>query len=127
MLFANIIPITSPTFKERRLKSKIKIFRKKLRKLFIKRLLRKKLNYFTKDLSKNVIKSQNLKNKKIFKIKKILKKKKINFSTFNKNFIKSFMKKHSSAHKNFINEKSRKRLRILIKKFVFFKSKKTLF
>lgn len=72
MLFANIIPITSPTFKERRLKFKIKIFRKKLKKLLIKRLVKKKMQtinkYITKDVS-TLLKVNKLNQRK--KLKKI--------------------------------------------------------
>lgn len=77
ILFANIIPITSPTFKERRLKFKIKIFRKKLKKLLIKRLVKKKMQHINKYITKNVTAKLRFvkanRRKKITKIHNILK------------------------------------------------------
>lgn len=110
MLFANIIPITSPTFKERRLKLKIKIFRKKIKKLLIKRLIREKMKNITKSLSKNAFIKAKSNKKQLYKISKILNKietkniklkclyiKKILISKKNTNFL-SLLKKYTLNH-----------------------------
>jgi hypothetical protein len=74
MLFANIIPITSPTFKERRLKFKIKIFRKKLKKILIKRLVKKKMQIINKYITKDItLKSRVIKLNQRKKLKNIVK------------------------------------------------------
>lgn len=105
MLFANIIPITSPTFKERRLKFKIKIFRKKLKKLLIKRLLRKKMKSLNKCITQTIITTHK---KKLKTPKKLTLK-----------IIKNFSRK--------LLKKSGRYLNLRLKKAVIYKLKRTFF
>lgn len=116
MLFANVIPITSPTFKERRLKFKIKIFRKKIKKLLLKRLIKEKMKNVIKHLPKNILMNKKLNKKQLFKINKILHK--IN----NKN-----MQLKNLYIKKILALKKTTTFNITLKKYVLNKFKKSFY